>query len=226
MTFATPAVLRRQRGRHTGAYSLLEILTVIAVIGLVAGLTTMATGLLTATSLTASTRNFADFLNLCRSQAISDHTAIRVGVVTQSSRNREAEYRAYAAWRWDKRSRDFVQLTRWKSIAPDLAFESEFPNHLRESLHAREDASSIRGDYVFSIPKGKNQFVAEDANGDQVRLAFVQFKPSGRVEAPGGDQRNLIFAMRYRATARKQRSENWSQINLDTLTGRYRVYRP
>ena len=226
MTVAPPSDPRRQRGRHSEAYSLLEILTVIAVIGLVAGLTTLATGLLTATSMTASTRNFADFLNLCRSQAISDHTAIRVGVVIQSNRNREAEYRAYAAWRWDKRSRDFVQLTQWKSISSDLAFESEFPHHLRESLHAQRDASSIRGDYVFSIPKGKNQFAAEDANGNLVRLVFVQFNPSGRVEAPGGDQRNLIFAMRYRATARKQSSDNWSQINLDTLTGRYRVYRP
>ena len=206
------------------AYSLIEIMTVLAVLGLLFGLAMMATVVLTATSLTASTRNFADFLNLCRSQAIANHTAVRVGIVIDSSGNPNAEFRQYAAWKWNQRSREFEQMTRWNVLPEDVIFDRVFPPHLLQSFHAERDASSVRGDFVLAGEK--NQFDAEDANGRFIRLAFLQFKPSGRVEAPGAELRNLILVLRPNQPDTKQPAGNWSQINLDTLTGRYRVYRP
>lgn len=176
---------------------------------------------LRATSLSTGTRQFADFVNLCRSQAIARHTAVRVGFVVSAGENdQESEYRRYSAWAWDKRSKSFEQFTEWRSLSGDLVFEPVYPDYLKESEHAKKDVSSVRGDYV--LESGIDQMaLSEDES-----IRYFDFSPAGRASQEGGDLRNLILVLRPGRVETEFQGANWSQFNIDTLTGRVRIYRP
>ena len=217
-----PSNPRECRSRDPGkGFSLIEMLIVLAVMGVMLGMAVMALGLLTSTSLSTSTRAFADFANICRSEAIAKHTAIRVGIVIPEEGE---EFRRYSSWAWNRKRKQFEQLTVWSSLPGDVAFASEFPDYVRKSEYASRDASSVRGDFLLSGTE--NIFQALDIDGKEIQLSYFQFSPSGRVEAPGAEMRNLILLMRPSIQSSGGEVFNWSQINLDILTGRYRVYRP
>ena len=201
-------------------FTLIEMMVVLGIIGAMLGLSTLALGVLTSTSLSSSTRNFADFVNSCRSEAIAKHTAVRVGIVV----NKEGDIRRYSSWACNRKGRKFEQVSAWDSLAGDVKFERSSPKYLRGAPYATRDASSVRGDYLLG--NRQNIFTVNDWDDKEVDIAYFQFTPSGRVEAPGADLRNLILVLRPSNQAKEKAPSNWSQINLDTLTGRYRVYRP
>ncbi len=211
----------RQRGAgrcRRKAYSLVELLLVISVLAIAMGLVTMSMGSLRSTSLTTATRQFADYVNLCRSQAIARHTAIRIGIV-EDSQNPDDRFRRYSAWAWDKRTREFVQIHEWKRLSLDLVFAPRLPEAVKESNYALRDASAVRGDYWLG--RGKTQ-VAE--SGERVR--FIEFSPAGRASIEDGDLRNLLIVMRPGDAEATTMPVNWAQFNIDTLTGRVRIHRP
>ncbi len=199
----------------------MEMLTVLTVVALLMGLSGGALYVLTSNGLSTSTRNFADFVNFCRSEAIARHTAVRVGFVIPE--NGEL-FREYSSWEWNRKRRQFEQMGKWESLSADLSFSSVLPDYVRGSSYASKDASAVRGDYVLSLHE--NTFTTKGPNGKPVRVQFFQFNPSGRVEAPGGEMRNLILIIQPREEVTSEQTFNWSQVNLDTLTGRYRIYRP
>ena len=194
---------------------------VLAVLSVVTGIGAMSLTSLRATSLSTATRQFADFVSLCRSQAIARHTAVRVGIVVSADEDDEqSEFRRYSAWAWDKRSKNFEQLTEWRSLSGDLVFEPEFPDYLKESEHAKADVSSVRGDYV--LESGEDQM----ALGENEAIRYFDFSPAGRASQDAGDLRNLIIVVRPGEAETEFLGGNWSQFNIDTLTGRVRIYRP
>ncbi len=191
----------------------------MAVLSIALGLATLSMVTLRGTSLSTETRKFADFLNLCRSQAIARHTAIRVGVVVESP-NPEEVFRRYSAWTWNRKTRHFEQSHQWHILPGDLVFEPTLPDYVKESPHAERDVSSVRGDYLLG-PVGETFTVGE---GQLAR--FVEFSPSGRASIPGGTLRNLILVLRPGEAGGVYAGTNWSQFNVDTFTGRVRIYRP
>ncbi|MCB1230530.1 MAG: prepilin-type N-terminal cleavage/methylation domain-containing protein [Verrucomicrobiae bacterium] len=209
---------RRPGGCSRDAYSLIELLLVISVLAVVMGMVVASLGSLRSTSLSTATRQFADFLNLCRSQAIARHTAVRVGIVEQGE-NPDDQYRRYSAWAWNKRSREFEQVEGWKRLPMDLVFAPRLPPEVKASSYAERDASAVRGDYWFD--RGGSR---PSENADTIR--FVEFSPAGRASLKDGDLRNVVLVMRGGEAGSVERSTNWSQFNIDTLTGRVRVYRP
>lgn len=182
------------------------------------GLVTVSFSSLQATSLTTATRQFADYLNLCRSQAIAKHTAIRVGIVVTSP-DSEREFRRFSAWSWNKKLRRFEQLHEWKQLSSDLSFAAVLPDATKESVYAQKDASAVRGDYWLS--RG-NAFPLSE----QEVIRFIDFSPSGRASIPDGDRKNLLVVLKAGDAGQTNGLSNWAQFNIDTLTGRVRIYRP
>jgi hypothetical protein len=74
------------------------------------------------------------------------------------------------------------------------------------------------------------------AGDEQISGRYIEFLPSGAARIPNSAERRAIFvATQGFAEAGQQitytsqaggRPNNWAQINVDTLTGRVRVYRP
>ena len=199
----------------------MEMLTVLTVVALLMGLSGGALYVLTSNGLSTSTRNFADFVNFCRSEAIARHTAVRVGIVVPEGNE---PYRSYSAWEWNRKRRQFEQMSEWAGLSGDLSFPRDLPDFVRRAPYASKDASSVRGDYILEL--FENTFTTKGVDGKPVEVKFFQFNPSGRVEAPGAEMRNLMLVIQPGEATNSDETFNWSQINLDTLTGRYRIYRP
>lgn len=198
---------------------------VITLVAILSGIMIGSLASLRSTSLAVSAREFADFVNLCRSEAIARHTAVRVAIVESSSGDPEENFRKYSAFAWNRRSREFEQYRAWESLPLDLSFDPRFPAYIRKSGYFRRDPSSVRGDYIFDLEG--NDFPVESAVlGATYRMRYLQFSPAGRASAPGSDLRNLILVMSGGDPVTRGEATNWAHFSIDTLTGRLRIYRP
>ncbi len=203
----------------------MELLIVLAIMSVLSGVVIGSLGSLRSTSLSVHTREFADFVNLCRSDAIARHTAIRVAIVDISSIDPEENLRKYSAFEWNAQTREFQQYRAWQSLPLDLVFAENFPEFVKNSTYYIDDPSSVRGDYVMSLP-GNTVDETFSQLGADYRMRFFEFSPSGRASAPTGNHRNLVLIVRPGQGDRHEAVPNWSQFNIDTLTGRIRIYRP
>jgi len=211
--------------RDRNAFSLVELMVVLGVLSLAMAIVGGSLMTLRSTHLSVASGKFADFVNLCRAQAIAGHTAVRVGVVTSSPGNPEEEYRKYSAWKWSKRSRKFEQFAAWEALPPEISFEPQAPDYVRDADYFASDPSAVRGDHVFSLED--NEFETTDIDGNRRSLSFVEFSPAGRASTPSGELRNLVFVARHgQPDLIPDEIENWCQFNIDTLTGRIQIHRP
>ena len=188
------------------------------------GVATMSLSGLRSTGLSTATRQVADYINLCRSRAISKHTAIRMGVVVETDARQDpmsdTRMKRFSSWAWNKKTKTFDQLDAWQTLPGDLIFEPRVAKYVRKSEYADTDPSAVRGHQVLAEPAGTPMKV----NGQTIR--FIQFSPTGRASVEGIEDRNLILVIRSGDAQTNFQGTNWAQFNVDTLTGRVRIYRP
>ena len=205
-------------------FSLFELLVVIAMVGIMVGIATMSLSGMRSTALSTATRQVADYLNLSRSRAISQHTAIRVGVVVETDGYddpvSDSRMRRFSSWAWNKKTKTFEQLDAWQLLPGDLIFEPRVAFFIRQSEYASKDPSAIRGHQVLA------ESASDPMRVDGQTIRFVQFSPTGRVSIEGIEDRNIILVLRPGEAQSEFKGTNWAQINIDTLTGRIRIYRP
>lgn len=211
------------KGLNESGFTLLELLVVLAISGILLVYSLPSLLLLGSTDLNASGREFDDFLNLCRSEAISQRTAIRLGIVVKSDKAEE-QFRQYAAWKWDKKLREFKQHSEWRSLPANLLFLEHLPRQAQKANYAEMEPSSIRGDHILDKSAEGFEYLSP-ASGEIKTLRFLEFSPSGRAQVPWGEERNLILAISSK-NFNLHDMKNWVHFTVDTLTGRTRVYRP
>jgi len=216
--------LNQKSSGKTRGFSLMELLTVITIIAIILGTVFYGVSNFASAGLSTSTRQVADFMSLCRSRAIAGHTVVRFGVVvSESSEFPDTQYRAYSSWVWNKNRRAYEQNEGWKLLPVDVVFSSEDSKMIQGSSYAANDASSIRGNFILE-DSDMETFEEEFSPYGKVTLRFLEFTAAGRARTPGGEKRNLITVLKPTNTG--EEIDNWSQINVDRLTGRVRVYRP
>ena len=188
------------------------------------GVAGMSLAGLRSTTLSTSTRQLTDYINACRSRAIAKHTTIRVGVVVDTraggAATNDRQVKLYSSWAWDKKTKSFEQLDAWKLLPGDLIFESRVVDYIRASEYAQKDPAAIRGHHVLAEASPDPM----EADGQTIR--FIQFSPTGRATVDGSEERNIILIIRPGTTHSEFKGTNWAQLNIDTLTGRVRIYRP
>lgn len=209
------------------AFSLVEMLVVLTVVGLLAAFAAPSLLTIQSTSLSAAGTEFGGFLNYCRSKAIAERTSVRVAIVTGGALNPDDAYRKYAGWEWDKRSEEYVQFSNWRFLPLNSIFENQAPDYVRNASYATEEKSAVEGDWVLNISGVfENRVKKETSQGETLELQFLTFAPSGRAYIKDGEKRNLIIVIRASSPSDPELVRNWYQYTIDTLTGRTRIYRP
>jgi hypothetical protein len=213
------------------------MLAVMSIITILTGLTVPAVkGLTSSNALDTGVRKFADLLHLARSKAISRHTVVRVALATQWAGQDDAPLRKASLWSWDPEAQQYFQTTDWENLPTGIIVESSIPSYVLGASYAVNDGSSVRGDCILDSSFATQAEFTSSATGAAVTMRFVEFLPTGGAQIPGGVSRNVIFVMTpgflnpdgtvtHTAQANGQ-AVNWAQLNVDTLTGRVRVYQP
>lgn len=209
----------------------------MAIMSILAGLSVPAVkGLSGSNGLNTGTRKLADWMNLARSEAITRHTLVRFAVARVWNSQNDAVLRKISLWAWNADVEQFLPLTAWEELPVGVVVEPVLPNYVSTAAYATEDRASVNGDCVLDDRlKAQAEFDAGTAT-DPVLARYIEFLPSGGVRIPGSTKRNAIFvATQGFANAGGQLTyttraganpATWAQINVDTLTGRVRVYRP
>jgi prepilin-type N-terminal cleavage/methylation domain-containing protein len=219
------------------AFSLVEMLAVLAVVTVITGLSVPAlNGVNGGNTLNTATVKLADLMTVARSEAISRNTIVRFVITRDWTNKPGANLRRVSLWGWDGEIERYVALTPWEDLPDGIVVEPEVPSYVGASNYARDDRASVRGDCVLdSNFQGSASFNPGTAE-EPVDARFIEFTPAGNVRIPGGDARNVIFVatngfasedgtLRYARTVHNAPA-TWSQLNVDTLTGRVRIYRP
>lgn len=218
------------------AFTLVEMLMAMAVIVVLSALTLPAVmNIAEAQSLSVGTRMVSDMLILARSEAIAKHTLTRFTVVTTWPGNEEAAYRRMGIWYWDMVEEDFLPMTGWETLPDGILFEPDMPEYPRHAAYALKDPASLRGDYVLTSEDSK--FTRRLQKKD-VELQYVEFIATGAARLSGGTSQSSLFVITkgFQESPGKGpivytdgepgRPKNWSQINLENLTGRVQIRRP
>jgi len=130
----------RFRTKSQGAFSLIELLTVIAIMGLLAVLSVPTIrSLANADNLDAKTSLIYNLLTLARTQAITLRTPVQLRLVTDlwqvgSANDTSSCYRRASLWQLQQSNPanpddttwnpTWVQLSAWQSIGPNIVFET------------------------------------------------------------------------------------------------------
>jgi len=217
-------------------FTLLEVLAVMVILALLLGITLSAVnGLTGAHALSVAGRQVSNLMTVARSEALARHKLVRFTVATENSSGNIKPYCRISLWEWHAESESFVQFSEWESLPEGIVFDPEWPGYINNSSYAAREPSLVRGDYPLAMPEA--HFQAEAA-GSPIKLAFIEFLPSGIARLPGGAQRQLLLVLCEGSVETTgdnvsityqnpgQAPANWAQVTIDTLTGRSRLHRP
>ena len=230
------------RGRRTASsvsrsgFSLLELLAVmvLAMVLLVA-VGPSVYSMLNAHGLSGGIRDVSNHLVRARSEAIAKHTLTRF-MVAKTWPEEGGGFSHYSIWRWNSEHSKFHRISEWGALPRGIVFEPQVPPYILKSGYALNDATSVHGEDAMNQ---SDATVKVDAfPGEQVVAQFVEFLPNGSARIPGGTEKKVIFVIVEGEPSEKggdkikrrvsdgPSPQNWAQVNLDTLTGRVRIYRP
>lgn len=216
---------------------MVEILAVLAVATVITGLSVPAlSGINGGNTLNTATAKLAGLMTVARSEAISRHTVVRFVVARDWPGKQDANLRRVSLWAWDSDIEQYAPLTDWEDLPDGIILEPSVPAYVKSSTYANDDRSSVHGNCVLDSEFADRAQFNPGAPTEPIDARYIEFTPAGNLRIPEGDARHAIFVatqgfanedgtLRYtRATG--DGPANWSQLNVDTLTGRVRVYQP
>jgi prepilin-type N-terminal cleavage/methylation domain-containing protein len=237
-----------KRCRTTGAFTLIELLTVIVIVGIIAAMTVPALRRIQSTALQTASRQVSNSIQLTRQYAITHRTQTRfVVAVDTSSGNIRPELicRAYticaAVGDADGALLYWLPLQDWsylpggivfsdlnaKSYSP-LTLSQNLPPPLGQSTRSLTDIGS--GSLTFN--NADNSFLVTNMVGAgtvQWKVSYLEFRPTGMANWPGVFASCAVRLMQGSVLDPTTRqllindTNNWAYVETDRYGGRVRV---
>jgi hypothetical protein len=215
---------------------MIELLTVMGLISVLAGVSLPAIkGVTGSRSLSTGAAELAGWLNTARSEAIARHTVVRFMIARQWDSRTNANLRRLSLWAWDAEAQNFFPISKWEELPEGIILEPKVPDYLANAAYAQADPSVVRGDSVLTESFRTAEFAA-GTQAEPLSARYIEFLPSGTARVPGSSARRLIYVATpgfqrggeivHTTNAGDGRPTDWAQINVDTFTGRARVYLP
>lgn len=225
---------QRRIASSTG-FTLVELIAVMGLMMIVLtafAITTIRPS--SAANLASASRDVSNYLTLARAEAVRRQTVVRL-VFPMKWPGETGRYSRMSLWRWEPATETFVGMTGWAPIPEGVILEPELPEYVKKAPYARHDGATVRGDYALTVD-GPPFAVTYRKNTVPVR--YIEFLPTGAARLPGGEQKRIVLVLVegieeppgsnqiIRTSPGGDRAQNWAQINVETLTGKVRIYRP
>lgn len=199
---------KSERGTpNAGGFSLIELLTVMAVIALLITLTVPAfQSIVMGSSLSRGAQVVADQFALARQLAVSRNSQVQVWFVWL--KDEPAGYRAIQLWGQGTNPTTFVPLTRLTVLPEGISLASGAA--LSPLL---TDTATIRTNGVFPS-KGALDYCG------------FRFKPAGGTDLPFNATNAFLTVVYARDSAVAMLPTNYCIVQIDPVSGRAKTYRP
>jgi len=231
-SFQNPLVLRPIKKT---AFSLVELLTVMALIVVMIALVAPAVSSLSKSNrLSTAGRLVSNLLTTSRSEAINQATRVQFRVVTRWISGGTADatqaYRKCSAWKWDRSlsTPAFVQISKWEILPEGIIFDNG-ANPAGTFVNA--PTTNFQWGKPFLNGSLNNTLSGQTSGSATFDCAYVEFQPTGATGFPVADQFvDLLltegFLENGQITHTRKDQPNWCQIQVTSLTGRIKVSRP
>jgi|GEM_PF-4899733 prepilin-type N-terminal cleavage/methylation domain-containing protein len=186
------------------AFSLVELLTVMAIVAILSGATAMmfsdgrALGIRTSSALVSST------LSMARDLAVTSNRRTRFVVVTENAANPdEMRRKSFAVLQYDDTEGRFVVVSAFKQLPAGVYFSEDRTNEV-----AGQGIFNFRDQVLF--------------RGNPVEYAFIEFLPSGGTKGTSGEN---IFSIEAGAGQGGETRADYARLGVAQHTGRVKVER-
>jgi prepilin-type N-terminal cleavage/methylation domain-containing protein len=229
--------------RQTAAFSLVELMVVLAIIGVLASLATFGLASLTkADQVETAGGLISSMLTQARSEAISRGRLVQLRIATSWGNDSSMNYRKLSIWvhplpddpvQPPANSTDqFVQISQWKVLPQGVIVEcsadptSTTPPYVFASSPGTYFLNANLGNTISSVPV---------SGGTTANFAWIQFGPTGAVSFPSqtgiADAYMLVTGGYIPSSGSTPvyspaNHPDWIEAQIACLTGRVAIVRP
>jgi type II secretory pathway pseudopilin PulG len=204
------------------AFSMVEILAVVALIGILTALTVPALSMLNGRSVGIGATRFAETVQLARSEAITRRAPVRLRLAKNWAGQPDRNMRAFSLWTLPPNgdygtAADWVQIGPWQDLPVGVAAVSD------DTVNAGSLWGAMREEGILQ------------SAGTDIEIVSLEFSPTGAiVPANGGGGLGSALQLRfslgtYSETGDFIRSgpeEGWLDLEIESLTGFSRILHP
>jgi len=224
----------RQHFPRPAGFALVELMTVIGIILLLAALSVPAINSMgSANRLNSSARLVSNMMTMARSEAINSRSPVQLRIVTDKwtagSENYDAHFRKISLWRYDRSENEYVQASKWQSLPPGVIIQPG-PDPSATFTFPGNDSP---GTYFLSSPPDQS-LQGITMNNATVNAASFEFSPDGSLQT-GSTPVSRVYLLLVEGHLPAGQSApvytraekgNWAQVRVSPLTGRITVVRP
>lgn len=230
--------------KRSRAFTLLELLVVMGVIGLLMVLIAPAvTTLSKADNLNSGGRLVSNILTTARAEAITRRRLVQVRFVTKWTNSGGAEdtsssYHKFSVWEFPQaddaqQSSDpndsYVQISKWETLPNGIIFEPNTDPGAAYSLPTNATNPRYPGTYFLnsSLTNQKTNIKVPSGTAD---VAFIEFTPTGDSNVIASGRVYLLVTEGFwdgtTITYTHANHPNWFATTIDILAGRINILRP
>ena len=228
---------RRPQINRIAGWTLTEMIMVVGLMLIVmVAFAAMTARSSSSQNLASASRDLANYLTLARAEAVRHQTIVRLVFPERWPGIEDpGMFRRMSLWKWEPALEEFRQLSGWAKIPDGVVLELEYPEYARDAGYAEKDGATTRGDYA--LEKRGVPFDIQ-IRRKETPTRFIEFLPTGGARIPEGEEKRIIIVAvegfedppgsgnLVRTATGGDRPQNWAQVNIETLTGKVRVYRP